>query len=649
MRMTSRILVTVSTTLALLFGSISSVHALNPNPMHDGGGSPTDVPVATGEPTLVRDDLESSQWYLDAIGARGLADDAGKGVTVAVLSDGVWAGHPDLSGRVLDGWNMATKKAVPANAVREPGDTGSTLGTFAAGLIAGSPDKAGVRGIAPGASILPVVVETTGDSGDAQVAAGIDWATANGADLIVFIGGLSAALISEKEDQTCRAITAARGAGIATFVAAGNDYDSSNIEPKFFAARCADAVAVGPLSATLGEANGFRNVTAPAFSAPAVRITSALAAIDWLPYTTDDQAEWAPVIAAGAAAVLRGTGLSSDESVTRLAATATDLSPAGSDAFSGAGLIDLAAAVGTRERRDAVQALDTVNRASTPRIQAVSFDEATTTGITWEPPVGTSVDSYRIDITRWDGTTWVTRSFTEVGNAVRTVVAAGMDAFTHVAVVAITATGERRSLPTNTYTLDPFKPAANPYAKVTAVDARWVKEGVEVSVTTNSEGVGATWYLSLLDGWTLEPLRQIEVNGTAKYVVRFTTDDERRVLPLYVTATINGEKVSKGLLPQYLITATGLSAGKSYAAVTGTTDFACMESIAISSGCEGAEIRVVDTRTGKVLGRSWVMADKTFTVVFPWKSNMLRVHVEVTDPDHVVRSATIIRPLSTRN
>jgi hypothetical protein len=632
--------------LSLLTGTAGPAVAVNPIPQIDGGGPTTSEPV---DPPLVRSDLEAGQWHLDAIGARNTAADAGKGVTVAVISDGVWSGHPDLAGRVLDGWDLNTGRVIPASTVREAGDLGQYYGTFAAGLIAGNADRSGIRGVAPAASILPVVVESERGYGDKQVAAGIDWAAANGADIIVFLGGISAFLTPEREVLTCNAITAARSRGVPTFVAAGNEADSANLSVDFVISRCGDAIPVASLSTTLGEANGLRNFVSPTFATPSVRILSALAALEWLPYGFADHSEWSPVLAAGAAAVLMGEGLDAETAIKRLVASATDLGAPGVDALTGAGLIDVASASGRsapRTEKDVNASLATL---SAPRIQELSIDENGNTGVIWEPPVAAAVNNYRIDVVRWDGFNWQTRRFTAPGNVVRFVVPVSLDSASYVTVTAETDSGPRTSAPRNSYTIDPFEPAASPYAKVTEVDARWTKAGIQVTVSVNAEGVGADWYLTVLEGWTTQPIRKAKVSGRSlTYLFPFAIDDETRSLPLYVVAFINNERTSKGLLPQYLIDAKGLSAGASHAAVVGNSNFACMESINISSGCEGAQVRVVDSRTGKILGRSQIMSDKTFTVVFAWKPLRLRVHVEITDPDNSVRSKPIDRLLTTR-
>ena len=111
----------------------------------------------------------------------------GSGVTVAVIDTGVQAAHPQLAGKVLAGYDAVNGR---------PGanDDCSGHGTGMAGIVAASPmANVGFVGLAPGATILPVRVTAQAIKGDSKpeemppslLAAGIDWAVANGADVIV--------------------------------------------------------------------------------------------------------------------------------------------------------------------------------------------------------------------------------------------------------------------------------------------------------------------------------------------------------------------------------------------------------------------------------------------------------------------------------
>jgi len=140
----------------------------------------------------------AAEWWLPALGVAAAwhaAPGEGKGVTVAVLSTGVDATHPDLAGTVTTGPNFA-------NTSRKPGQQyWAAEGTAVASLIAGhghghgTGGDDGISGIAPGARILSVQVTLEYDdplNSDATVtsrlpdaiAAGIRYAVGHGATVI---------------------------------------------------------------------------------------------------------------------------------------------------------------------------------------------------------------------------------------------------------------------------------------------------------------------------------------------------------------------------------------------------------------------------------------------------------------------------------
>lgn len=112
----------------------------------------------------------------------------GEGVTVAVLDTGVDADHPDLSGRVVDAENFTDEVDT---------DDRHGHGTHVASTIAGSGAASDGRytGVAPDADLLigKVCFLDTGDRGScptSSILAGMDWAAANGADIVnMSLGG----------------------------------------------------------------------------------------------------------------------------------------------------------------------------------------------------------------------------------------------------------------------------------------------------------------------------------------------------------------------------------------------------------------------------------------------------------------------------
>ena len=138
----------------------------------------------------------SSQWWLTALHVPATllaAPAAGKGVTVAVLSTGVDAGHPDLAGAVTTGPDLSQtgrKQGGP-----EWGEEGTAVASLIAGHGHGPGDADGITGVAPGTTILSVQVtleydDTLGADAaiarrlPAAIAAGITYAVSHGAGVI---------------------------------------------------------------------------------------------------------------------------------------------------------------------------------------------------------------------------------------------------------------------------------------------------------------------------------------------------------------------------------------------------------------------------------------------------------------------------------
>ncbi len=108
----------------------------------------------------------------------------GKGVKVAVLDTGVDTTHPDVKDQVIAAKNFSSAATT--------GDR-QGHGTHVASTIAGTGAKSGgkFKGVAPGAKILNgKVLNDAGEGDDSGIIAGMEWAAAQGADIInLSLGG----------------------------------------------------------------------------------------------------------------------------------------------------------------------------------------------------------------------------------------------------------------------------------------------------------------------------------------------------------------------------------------------------------------------------------------------------------------------------
>ncbi len=158
------------------------------------------------------DPARGEQWALDTLGAEtAWASSTGAGVTVAVIDSGV-ARHPDLAGLFVRGKDFVDGTDGRADA--------NGHGTHVAGIIAMTANNAiGGVGLAPGVSLMPVVVADAGGSvraGDS--AQGIVWAVDHGADVLNMSYSGSASSVEQK------AIQYAQSKGVITVAAVGNAY-----------------------------------------------------------------------------------------------------------------------------------------------------------------------------------------------------------------------------------------------------------------------------------------------------------------------------------------------------------------------------------------------------------------------------------------
>jgi minor extracellular serine protease Vpr len=171
--------------------------------------------------------------------APGIPGHDGAGVTIALLDTGVDLTHPYIRERLLDGVDILDPDARPTARPHPAEPTRlERHGTQLAGLIAGSGAPAGVRGIAPGASILPIRVagwQPTAAGGQAiygrtdQVLAGLERAVDPDADgdvldaARVAVIGVTEPFASFADGPLSRAVEGAAHLDTLVVVPAGNE------------------------------------------------------------------------------------------------------------------------------------------------------------------------------------------------------------------------------------------------------------------------------------------------------------------------------------------------------------------------------------------------------------------------------------------
>ncbi len=328
--------------------AVRSLTAIDQAPTISPSARP-DVPAAP-----LPDPYRAQQWHLDRIGLDGdrVVPD-GTGHVIAVLDSGVDLAHPDLrdvlvrdaDGRVV-GRDFVDGDDVPQDAFGH--------GTMVAGVAAGRAGNGlGVAGVVSGGvQVLPVrVLDETGRGTTRRVAAGLEWAVANGAT-VVNLSLESAGLAQLRDDATLdAAITTALDAGVVVVVAAGNG--AATTDP------VADRglVVVGATDRDDRRAGFSDRGRTDLLMAPGVDIVSTWCQAEDLPpgtacdgdthtYGVADGTSFAAPQVSGLVAMLASTGLRPHDALERLAATAIDLGPTGPDASTGRGRVDALPALG---------------------------------------------------------------------------------------------------------------------------------------------------------------------------------------------------------------------------------------------------------------------------------------------------------------
>ncbi|MEU0917603.1 S8 family serine peptidase [Streptomyces cyaneofuscatus] len=169
-------------------------------------------------------DVQSKQWYLGALQAEEMwKTSTGEGIKVAVIDTGVNPNTPSLKGQVLKGFD-ATGVAGDEN------DDYSGHGTDMAELIAGTGAGGGIKGLAPGAKIIPMRISNTEFQNENSVKAGdsedaIEAAIDSDAQIISMSFGSDFTSVRERA-----AVKLAQQKGKIFFAAVGNNAKEGNRE-----------------------------------------------------------------------------------------------------------------------------------------------------------------------------------------------------------------------------------------------------------------------------------------------------------------------------------------------------------------------------------------------------------------------------------
>ncbi|UUN25022.1 S8 family peptidase [Streptomyces sp. FIT100] len=232
----------------------------------------------------------------------------GKGVKVAVLDTGYDPAHPDLKGKVTAEKNFTWDESTTDL---------NGHGTHVASTVAGSgaASKGRYKGVAPGAELLIGKVLDAGGSGTfSGILEGMEWASAQGADIVSM--SLGSSLPSDGSDPLSQAVeTLSADGGPLFVVAAGNDGAPRTIGSP---AAAPSALTVGSVTKdgamssfssrgpALADGGVKPEITAPGSAITAARAAGTLdSAADSAFYATISGTSMATPHVSGAAAILK--------------------------------------------------------------------------------------------------------------------------------------------------------------------------------------------------------------------------------------------------------------------------------------------------------------------------------------------------------
>jgi hypothetical protein len=306
--------------------------------------------VLAVEPSVTRelawepdDDSYGEQaWWLDQINAPDAWDmtSGAETTVVAVIDSGVSPTHPDLSARLVPGYNAIDGSD---NAADVDGH-----GTHVAGIIAAQGNNlVGTAGVAMDVRIMPVrVVDDAGEIDVADVIEGIYWAVDHGADVLNLSLGDSEYAQLERD-----AIVSAYNQGVVVVAAGGNNFNEISYPGNYD-----EVIAVGALTAD-GAATSFTSrLTRVDVAAPGESIFSPgwdsfygdyWDDVFYADFTPVSGTSFSTAMVSGAIALVRSVapGMGIEEIRALLERTATDVGDPGPEAGIGAGRLDVGRAL----------------------------------------------------------------------------------------------------------------------------------------------------------------------------------------------------------------------------------------------------------------------------------------------------------------
>ena len=204
-----------------------------------------------------------NQWHAARLWAAGVT---GHGITIAEIDTGVDADNGVFAGRLVTGTDFGSLGG-DGRTDRDRNPYGH--GTSMASIMVGRPGRLGIRGLAPGARLMPVAIPIDGTTDAApndHLADAIRWAADHGARIIsLSLTGVSRRAAACPADEQQAVFDALRG-GVLVFAASGNSgpRDRAPEDP----GSCLGVVSVGAVNrrgavARFSSRHRYLTLTAP--------------------------------------------------------------------------------------------------------------------------------------------------------------------------------------------------------------------------------------------------------------------------------------------------------------------------------------------------------------------------------------------------
>lgn len=309
------------------------------------------ITLAVAAPALAQTDpRRSEQWGLSMVKAPAAwPTSTGVGAVVAVIDTGVQRDHPDLGGRLLQGYDFVGDDPEKSGDEDSDPEDGDGHGTHVSGIIVANRDNGeGIAGVAPGARVLPLrVLDNNGEGFADDTIKAIHRAVDEGVHVINLSLGDSIPLQSAllKDPAYTSALQSAVDHGIVVVVAAGNDGTPACENPAVPGILCVGAVDPRRQRSAFSSFGQNVDLMAPGGSALGGPDEDVLSTYKNSQYASIAGTSQATPHVSGVAALLVSLGLHGQAVVDRIVKTATDAGTPGTDTQYGAGIVNAQAAV----------------------------------------------------------------------------------------------------------------------------------------------------------------------------------------------------------------------------------------------------------------------------------------------------------------